>query len=517
MDPQHAPTEFERQPTGPERDWFYMGLPSRPKLVARSSSTPFHFHGDAWSLDRKALTVVGDHPIVDKWNDEPSPLRNKISGILAEQDVDWQAIDILRIGYDDEREKPVIVSISVSAHTSWETGSQVARDCREALVEHGLSDVHCEIKESVLVNLASRFAVLRQDSHQYPLHFHSYMYHLSDQLGTAIASQDQPRREGTKGIYLRRSGCEPAEIFALTCRHVCYGDSERDSRLPGKETSAGKSIIQLPEKTHNTLVDRLEAYRNKATAAIQYAREKQEACNVNQSTSIAKFKGNAEAANTILQYFSCRTSLSSRVIGEAAYTRAYDVQDPGFLSDWCLIKLEEKYHERRLSDLSNRVHVGNDELQSRFPDSEPTIDIQGLQDQSIQLRGFVAVSELQNRKIERIVGMRGRTSGLTFGLVNQVKSVTRRLKDGRTFLSKECCIVSDRANDVFTRPGDSGACVFDLAGRVVGMVTGGITREQVLQGGDDYGLDRAMDVTYATPMEWLLEDMKACGLSMEIL
>ncbi|KAK1990590.1 hypothetical protein LX36DRAFT_592292, partial [Colletotrichum falcatum] len=427
MDPRHPPT-------GPERDSFYVGLPSQPKLVARSSSTPFHFNNNAWSLDRKTLAVVGEHPIVGKWNNEPSPLRNKIIGILAEQDVDWRAIDILRIGYVDE-EKPVIVSISVSAHTSWETGSKVARDCRETLVEHGLDDVHCEIKESMLVN--SSFAVLQQDSHPHSPNFHSAMYHLSDQLGTAIASRDNPRREGTKGIYLRRTNCDPAEIFALTCRHVCYGGSEKDSRLPGKETLTSKSVIQLPERTTKKVKDYLDEWRQESVKNLEDEESKGE-CYQDRERRLSKittYEQHIRETDRLLQHFTLRDDLDTRVFGHVA--------------DWCLIRLKADAHERRLSELSNRVYIGP---------PQSTL--------SLNPASTVADSELQCPKKKLIVGMRGRTSGLTFGVVNQVKSITRRpVNDGRTFLSKECCIVAERDSRVFTEPGDSGACVFDLNGR----------------------------------------------------
>ncbi|CCF34964.1 hypothetical protein CH063_00192 [Colletotrichum higginsianum] len=512
--------DFERPPTELERNCFYHGLPSQPKLVARSSLTPFRYNvDDPWSSDRKTLAVAGEHAIASTWNNEPSTLKHQILGILTQQNVDWQAIDILRIGYEDE-EKPLIVSISVLTDTlPWKTGNQVARDCRKALVEHGLDDVHCEIKESKLVNLSSSFAVHQQDAHNYPPTYQSYMYQLSDQLGTAIASKDQPRREGTKGIYLHRIGSEPAEIFALTCRHVCYSSSEKGNRLPEENTLPSKPVIQSPEKTHNKTVHQLEIFRDKAVAAIHHAEQKQEACNVDLSSSIARLQGETNAANDMLQYFYRRTSLSSRIIGEVAYTSDYVVRTSKCLSDWCLIRLKADSHERRLSDVSNRVYIGGGDLKSRFPGREPTIIIQDLQDdQTIRIQGIVTVSELQDPRQERIVGTRGQRSGLTFGIVNNVKSVTRRVFD-RELVSQECCIVADgdNASRAFTQPGNSGACVFDLAGRAVGMVTSGISRDNMLVGGDDYGLDVAVDVTYATPMEWLLADMKACGVPMEIL
>ncbi|KAK2006682.1 hypothetical protein LZ32DRAFT_611027 [Colletotrichum eremochloae] len=506
--------DSQRPPTSLERDWFYLGLPSQPKLVARSSSTLFHFGVDAWSSDRKTLTVVGEHAIVGKWNNEPSPLRNEILGILAQQDVDWKAIDILRIGYVDE-EKPVILSISVSAHTSWETGSRVARDCREALVAHGLDDVHCEIKESILVNLAS---VLKQDLHSHPPKFHSFMYHLSDQLGTAIASLDHPRQEGTKGIYLRRTGGEPvAEIFALTCRHVCYSDSETGSRLPGKETLSSKPIIQLPEKTTELLVGDLNKLKEESIEIIE--EESKRECHQERGSRLGKVticQQEVRETDRLLQHFTLREALDTRVFGHVEYTSDYVVRTSKCLSDWCLIRLKADSHERRLSELSNHVYIGPQDLGTLFPCTPWFLTRDLEHDGTLHIQGIVADSELQNPR-KRIVGMRGRTSGLSFGIVNQVKSVIRRtVKDGRTFFSKECCIVAHRNNHgSFTKPGDSGAYIFDLKGRAVGMVTGGITREDVLQGEEYYY--QAMDVTYATPMEWILEDMKACGLSMEIL
>ncbi|KAK1564158.1 uncharacterized protein LY79DRAFT_530423 [Colletotrichum navitas] len=149
---------LQRPPTDAECASYYNGLPSRPRLVARSSLTPFPFERftrsaiDDGLSNRKTLAVVGDHPIVSKWNNEPSLLRGQIMDILTRHNVDWHAIDIIRIGYEDE-DMPVIVWISVSAGTTWEMGNQVVHDCRDALVEHGLDDVHCEIKEARLVNV----------------------------------------------------------------------------------------------------------------------------------------------------------------------------------------------------------------------------------------------------------------------------------------------------------------------------------------------------------------------------
>ncbi|KAK2052472.1 hypothetical protein LY76DRAFT_620557 [Colletotrichum caudatum] len=142
--------------------------PHRPRapglLVARSSTTPFNpININAWSSDSKILTVVGEHPIVSQWNNDRSSLRNEIVAILTSEAVEWQAIDVIRIGYACDDNMPVVLSISIMAATlSWDVGNRVACRCQSALDEHGLKDVCCEIKESALVNLASTPAVLKQ-------------------------------------------------------------------------------------------------------------------------------------------------------------------------------------------------------------------------------------------------------------------------------------------------------------------------------------------------------------------
>ncbi|KAK1951992.1 hypothetical protein LY78DRAFT_687106 [Colletotrichum sublineola] len=103
-----------RQPTETESKWYYYGLPSRPKLVARSSFTPYVLPMEGRLPEPKTQTVVGEHDIVAKWNNDPSMLQEQIFNILTQHDVQWQAIDILRIGYSNQEEIPVILSISVS-------------------------------------------------------------------------------------------------------------------------------------------------------------------------------------------------------------------------------------------------------------------------------------------------------------------------------------------------------------------------------------------------------------------
>jgi hypothetical protein len=105
-----------------------------------------------------------------------------------------------------------------------------------------------------------------------------------------------------------------------------------------------------------------------------------------------------------------------------------------------------------------------------------------------------------------IVGKRGKSTGITWGCGNELKSCVRNGKNKRD--SMEWCVVCgiDKAFVPFSEPGDSGSAVFDVAGRVAGILTGGTGWEW----------ESASDITYVTPMAWIQEDMKKYGYSVEI-
>ena len=58
----------------------------------------------------------------------------------------------------------------------------------------------------------------------------------------------------------------------------------------------------------------------------------------------------------------------------------------------------------------------------------------------------------------------------------------------------------DGRSGVFSKPGDSGSIVADIRSYIGGMIAGGA------------GKTKSSDMTYATPMWWLLERIKDNGL-----
>ncbi|CAG7557087.1 unnamed protein product [Fusarium equiseti] len=92
----------------------------------------------------------------------------------------------------------------------------------------------------------------------------------------------------------------------------------------------------------------------------------------------------------------------------------------------------------------------------------------------------------------------GNTTQYRLGRPNGIKLVLRHATpDGKNYVSSKWCVAGGRDNLAFSAEGDSGSCVFDLHGRIVGMITSGLE-----------GRRETCDTTYVTPIHWLLEDIK---------
>jgi len=94
-----------------------------------------------------------------------------------------------------------------------------------------------------------------------------------------------------------------------------------------------------------------------------------------------------------------------------------------------------------------------------------------------------------------LVVKNGGATGTTLGRANGIFSITREYPritsaDDTSF---EWAIVNyDSKSEVFSAPGDSGAIIADIQGRIGGMLTGGS------------GNTVTSDITYATPWWWLI-------------
>ncbi|UPL03485.1 hypothetical protein LCI18_014419 [Fusarium solani-melongenae] len=534
-------------PPGPEeQEHYYFGLYSRPKLVARSSRKPWSWQYDGWSI-KKRLGTVGEHAIIEPWNDSESSLRRQI--LQAVQELDWTAIDVLRIGYErknnetgEEFDNPVTLLISVKIGSGdFEDAYDAVVTCCQILESHELGDVQVEIKESEVARATSiplpapdlpapDPATLNAPTQssaapgQATLKFSSgpldeptaISADTSEFLGVSIASSAAPTREGTKCLYLRHG----EKIFALTCRHVVFPHAYPNVEYRHDQTKTSYTIMQPGNAT-------LERHITKLSKGID-----------GHDSSIKNMEGEPwvpqaaidreKAAKAVLE--TTRENLikwddpAVRVFGHLEFSPPFGLGpisglDNRRLRDWALIELHQDKYATSLLSLSNLMpigwHTNNDVLRDTLGWKNITRLLEFKGD-TVQIRGIIPESELRRPKsssprddLAIFVMKYGSTTGLRSGRTNGAISVVR-MPPGYQGKSEEWCILGcgqGFAYQCFSAEGDSGSCIFDLQGRVGGMLTGG--------GG--IGECGGLDVSYATPMEWLLEDMKRYGYDLELV
>lgn len=137
-------------PSEIEAKLYYAGLPSAPRLVARTGTTPWKEPtGPEADRKLKELHPAGNHPIGDLWEEG---LSFEVCAVLESMKVRWASIDICRIGYSEDSFSPVVLWIGVTPGSlSGNDGVAVVSECHKLLVEYDITDVEVEIRESVIM------------------------------------------------------------------------------------------------------------------------------------------------------------------------------------------------------------------------------------------------------------------------------------------------------------------------------------------------------------------------------
>ncbi|GAW13026.1 hypothetical protein ANO14919_024040 [Xylariales sp. No.14919] len=116
-------------------------------------------------------------------------------------------------------------------------------------------------------------------------------------------------------------------------------------------------------------------------------------------------------------------------------------------------------------------------------------------------------------------------SDITFGETGAIEAAVRESgRDGKHYVCRELLIVPLDGRGQFSKVRDFGSCVFGKDDRVIGMVVGGDgVLERGLGGGEvmpekeaqskgmkqwhDYDDDDAVGITFATPIDWIFDDI----------
>ncbi len=395
-------------------------------------------------------------------------------------------------------------------------------------------------------------------------------------LGYHIA---QGGKGGTMGLHLRL-GFDKSKTYCLVSRHVAVNSRLRydvdykylDPATSGRDQDS--LDITYPLSAVQKALDNLQAVECWIQGHTRVSRRNKE-----EDRATEEDLKNLKLGDALHQYISTLScgleavqqvspedvSIQQRTLGHVAFSPKHDVHiQHGFLRDWALVELDMSQFQQ---DPENKVYIGDalyKQKVDKFPEEKYKMFHYFDDQMFLPIRG-TRPGTLTTRKREAFrVRKRGMTSGLTFGLVGEIEAVLRKpLGDGQgEQISLALLIISSGrkwSNDSgpnyhgpdFSQPGDSGSCIFDFSGRAVGILDAGqssyhIRRFEKVRAEQDstspltavvppghmdfddddesYGKRRRMtterdiDVTFATPIQWILEDIEAfTGKKPEII
>ncbi|CAM1509071.1 Fc.00g028100.m01.CDS01 [Cosmosporella sp. VM-42] len=401
---------------------------------------------------------------------------------------------------------------------------------------------------------------------------------------------------GTMGLHLRLSG-RPSEFYGLTCRHVAHRPvdptlvpnryqeirphtyshplpslepnganvSKKDwisdydgYQFQDKESRVRHRIVQVcPEglvrirrsmETHIKWADRcrqrllttIQTYEKEPNAQQKPTEyEPKELKQLSHEITFAREVHKVLTADTI-------DSAEGRAIGHISDMPPLEVADSGLVRDWALIRLGETKFSKpptnhvliQQQDLNSLGSVNRRRCRERDKEDEDyysLMDEERIDMNKFRLLGTLPTTEIDARK-SFWVGKRGARTGITYGIVNEIKAVVRapasHTGEDRA-ITWEWIVVSaagPRKQLPFARPGDSGAAVFDFQGRVIGLIGSGFDHGRgngrVFDADDDDRFGERFrdeyryrkDLTFVTPIEVVLEDIRnVTGCEVEIL
>ncbi|KAF8957093.1 hypothetical protein BDZ97DRAFT_120014 [Flammula alnicola] len=493
-----------------EAKFYYAGLPSAPVLVARTSTTPWPTGPEAYR-NVKELHAVGNHALKEVWEDN---LALKLHALLDSMKVKWTSTDVVRIGNAGESSAPVILWIGVMPGSlSGDDGIVVASKCRERLVESNIADVDVEIRESVVTRSAGPKLLTSTYSSDPTVDAREP---LTTTLGLPICAQSTPWAEGTGGFFITEGG-NTERLLLVTARHVVFTPGENKNKhfepfnkyLESiKAEITGTAIVaELQEGRIGAVEGKDNPVANKERQKAQY--------------KLDEAKDAIEELNTLYQNVSTHwATLESRVLGHVILSPPISVgsSSEGYTEDWAIIevdasKVDGSNFNGNAIDLGTRIPVGEFTHMMcpnlMCPNPRNAHSFMYPHDRLLRLKGTIPDDEMrhptaldQNDDPCLMVLKRGNTTGLTVGRANDICSYAcNYYDDDKAETSKEWAILPfDSKSGAFSDKGDSGSVIVDGQGRIGGLLTGGA------------GAAPSTDITYATPISFLLKRMQDNGL-----
>jgi len=222
-----------------EAEHYYHGLPSKPRLIARTGASWDPPSGPEAYLRSKELRVPEHEALMELWEDN---LAIMVHDILNQNQVDWSSTDIVRIAHVDEPDGNLILWIGVWTSLPYEVGIEVALQCKRLLVDHGIMDLDVELRESNIIQMVGPHLLKPTDTID-PTSIPREPF--TTTLGMTICAEKTPWREGTGGFFIGVIGVD--KLFLVTARHVIFPRTENTHIECTRGSQPRRNILLLSE------------------------------------------------------------------------------------------------------------------------------------------------------------------------------------------------------------------------------------------------------------------------------
>ncbi|KAI8946721.1 hypothetical protein F4801DRAFT_583133 [Xylaria longipes] len=562
------------EPSAEEKELYYYGIAGNPKLVARTS-------WDLWvkpqhrllgwvtrvTQTSKHFGVIRDEDdIVSKWTRDLSKM---IVDVL--EPYPWSYFFPVRMPLEPaedlipspterkaiEEAQPIILLIAVTENSmGWKRGIEMALRCRELLRDHGLA-IEVEVREGT----RQRNAISADLESQIDETFWSKspVFDAWNPNGTILPMLSYSGYPvgylkdyfswGTIGMHVVLE--DDSKVYGLTCRHVVDGGQPLEKKYNVSTENQKQHHIHGTNRIVIDTLEELETLHGCISNVLLDLNKKKELWDLFYHTDPDQYHDRrcpTELEEKQILALEARRSYnqelieslekvkasanSERVIGHVAFYPSFEVstRTPGYLKDWALIELDKHKYPK---GFKNKVYI-NDIPRKETGFEKSDGQLLCLQPQQ-QERGDTVV------KKSFVVAKRGAASNLTFGMISAIEAVVREPKDdGKHYICWELLIAPLGGKGKFSTNGDSGSCIFDKNGQVIGMVVGSnqvnvpdntpwrgiasvdgdprvlkkhsggqVAPEKAVDSKGKMGQwDDATDITFAAPIDWIFDDIQ---------
>ena len=354
-------------------------------------------------------------------------------------------------------------------------------------------------------------------------------------LGLSIATFESSHPEGTGGLLLRLSSEKnDTRVGLLTCAHVLRPPSlstKNEDYTREDDSQPRKDVVLLGDEAFQNAVHSITKFIKRHMLAISSwesslmahpAQKEMEDKRIASKRShltdlIRDAKAEIEEAKKLHTYVTQNLAdPESRVLGHVVHIAKIEIgATDKYMYDWGFVQLDSETMDIPHFQ-GNKLFVGMSLLSGRFllrfDHSSYTGGDRTLgdwimhmrskppQDMLLPIKGFVTEDELRSpqdvdiyKKKALLAVKNGSATGTTFGRVNGLESITRKHPHHDSISQRALeiivcgCDTSRSDNALFSIPGDSGSCVVDREGRLIGLLTSGV------------GPIERTDRTYITP------------------